>query len=378
MTGWRASRWSGRATSGCRSRCAASRLGFPVVGYDIADARIEHLRPARSYVEDVSRRAARAALARGLPPDHGSGRPARLRRRGHHRADAAARRRPRPLVHRGRRARSRRRACAPARSSCSSRRRTRARPKSCCGRSSSESGLRAGDRLLPRLLARAHRPRQRAVDVREHAEGRVGHRRRRRSRRSRRSTARSSTRSCPVGRTGEAELVKLLENTFRHVNIALVNELAMFARDLGVDIWSRDRRRGDEAVRLHALHARPRRRRPLPADRSVVPRVARRTATRPALPLRRARQRRQRRHARLRRRAASQSLLNDQAALGQGIAHPAARPRVQGRSPPTGASRRRWMIAERAPRARRRRPRARPARARRRGVRSADHTRCLQ
>src|SRR5664279_5593690 len=30
---------------------------------------------------------------------------------------------------------------------------------------------------------------------------------------------------------------KLLENTFRHVNIALVNELAMFAGELGVDIW---------------------------------------------------------------------------------------------------------------------------------------------
>ncbi len=42
----------------------------------------------------------------------------------------------------------------------------------------------------------------------------------------------------PVGSTAEAELVKLLENTFRHVNIALVNELAMFARDLGVNIWS--------------------------------------------------------------------------------------------------------------------------------------------
>jgi len=41
-----------------------------------------------------------------------------------------------------------------------------------------------------------------------------------------------------VGSTAEAELVKLLENTFRHVNIALVNELAMFARDLGVNIWS--------------------------------------------------------------------------------------------------------------------------------------------
>ncbi|MBV8950577.1 MAG: nucleotide sugar dehydrogenase [Actinobacteria bacterium] len=42
----------------------------------------------------------------------------------------------------------------------------------------------------------------------------------------------------PVSSTAEAELVKLLENTFRHVNVALVNELAMFAGDLGVDIWS--------------------------------------------------------------------------------------------------------------------------------------------
>jgi UDP-N-acetyl-D-glucosamine dehydrogenase len=35
----------------------------------------------------------------------------------------------------------------------------------------------------------------------------------------------------------EAELTKLLENTFRHVNIALVNELAMFAHDLDIDVW---------------------------------------------------------------------------------------------------------------------------------------------
>ncbi len=37
--------------------------------------------------------------------------------------------------------------------------------------------------------------------------------------------------------TREAELAKLLENTFRHVNIALVNEMAIFAHQLGVDIW---------------------------------------------------------------------------------------------------------------------------------------------
>ena len=35
----------------------------------------------------------------------------------------------------------------------------------------------------------------------------------------------------------EAELAKLIENTFRHVNIALVNELAIFAHELGIDVW---------------------------------------------------------------------------------------------------------------------------------------------
>ncbi|MEA2520704.1 MAG: UDP-N-acetyl-D-glucosamine dehydrogenase [Actinomycetota bacterium] len=35
----------------------------------------------------------------------------------------------------------------------------------------------------------------------------------------------------------EAEMAKLIENTFRQVNIALVNELAILANDLGVDIW---------------------------------------------------------------------------------------------------------------------------------------------
>ena len=37
--------------------------------------------------------------------------------------------------------------------------------------------------------------------------------------------------------TREAELAKLLENTYRHVNIALVNEMAIFCHKLGVDLW---------------------------------------------------------------------------------------------------------------------------------------------
>ena len=35
----------------------------------------------------------------------------------------------------------------------------------------------------------------------------------------------------------EAELAKLLENTYRHVNIALVNEMAKFCHELDIDFW---------------------------------------------------------------------------------------------------------------------------------------------
>ena len=37
--------------------------------------------------------------------------------------------------------------------------------------------------------------------------------------------------------TREAEMAKLLENTYRHVNIALLNEMAKFCHELGIDLW---------------------------------------------------------------------------------------------------------------------------------------------
>jgi UDP-N-acetyl-D-glucosamine dehydrogenase len=45
-------------------------------------------------------------------------------------------------------------------------------------------------------------------------------------------------RTVPVSGTREAELTKLLENTFRHVNIALMNELAVYANSLDIDVWA--------------------------------------------------------------------------------------------------------------------------------------------
>jgi UDP-N-acetyl-D-glucosamine dehydrogenase len=41
----------------------------------------------------------------------------------------------------------------------------------------------------------------------------------------------------PVSSTQAAEMVKLLENTFRAVNIALVNETAIMCEKLGIDVW---------------------------------------------------------------------------------------------------------------------------------------------
>jgi UDP-N-acetyl-D-glucosamine dehydrogenase len=41
----------------------------------------------------------------------------------------------------------------------------------------------------------------------------------------------------PVSSTSVAEMVKLLENTFRMINIGLVNELAMMCERMGVNVW---------------------------------------------------------------------------------------------------------------------------------------------
>jgi UDP-N-acetyl-D-glucosamine dehydrogenase len=41
----------------------------------------------------------------------------------------------------------------------------------------------------------------------------------------------------PVSSCEVAELTKLLENTFRSVNIGLVNEIALMANRMGIDVW---------------------------------------------------------------------------------------------------------------------------------------------
>ena len=179
------------------------------------------------------------------------------------RSDPGARPRPRPLVRRAGRARASPSTSRRARSWSSSRPRTRARPRSSSGRSWRTSGLVAGQRLPARLLPRADRPRQREFGTRatRRRSSAASTPRPRRSRRVLRAARRQGR--CRSLAARRPRLAKLLENTFRHVNIALVNEIAMLCHELGIDVWEVDRRRRDEAVRVHALLPGPRRRRAL-------------------------------------------------------------------------------------------------------------------
>ena len=57
--------------------------------------------------------------------------------------------------------------------------------------------------------------------------------------------------------TREAELSKLLENTYRIVNIALVNELAMVSHELGIDIWDTIRCASSKPFGFHPFYPGP-------------------------------------------------------------------------------------------------------------------------
>ena len=88
-----------------------------------------------------------------------------------------------------------------------------------------------------------------------------------------------------------AELAKLLENVFRNVNIALVNQLALLCERMGLDVWEVIVGRGHQAVRVHEVHPGTRRRRSLHPGRPLLPRLAS-----PRVRLRRSLRRAGRRH----------------------------------------------------------------------------------
>jgi UDP-N-acetyl-D-glucosamine dehydrogenase len=75
----------------------------------------------------------------------------------------------------------------------------------------------------------------------------------------------------PAKGTREAEMAKLLENTYRHINIALVNEMARFSHELGIDLGNVIECAKTKPFGFQAFYPGARRRGALHPDRPELP-----------------------------------------------------------------------------------------------------------
>ena len=132
----------------------------------------------------------------------------------------------------------------------------------------------------------------------------------------------------PVSSTGVAEMVKLLENTFRAVNIGLVNELALMCQQMDIDVWEVIDAARTKPFGFMAFLSRARPRRPLHSHRSVLSELEG-AAERVREPLHRAGRTCQRVDAALRHRARGRGAQQRRQA-NQGLAGAPARDGVQG------------------------------------------------
>ena len=79
------------------------------------------------------------------------------------------------------------------------------------------------------------------------------------------------TRTVPMSTPAAAEMTKLLENIYRSVNIALVNEMKQMCQAMGVDLWEVITAAATKPFGFQPFYPRPRRRRPLHPRRPLLP-----------------------------------------------------------------------------------------------------------
>ena len=217
----------------------AVEAGFDVVGLDVDADRVKRLASGESFVEDIPTDRLRPRAGQWpLPAQHGVHRRRRVRRLRDHRADPAARRHARPELRRAGRRRlgpyvrpgchgdpgvdhlpgHHRGAAAPA---------AGVRPAACAARGDFHLGY-SPERIdpgnptwrlenTPKVVS--------GIDAASLARVDGFYR-----------LARGAHRAGGL-HPQVAELTKLIENTFRHVNIALINELTMLSHQLDIDVW---------------------------------------------------------------------------------------------------------------------------------------------
>ena len=267
---------SGSAMSGCRSRWPSRAPGFAVTGFDIDPAKTDALLDAaRSYIGAVTGGGARRRREIGPVP-----RDRRLRRSSAAAtsSSSACRRRspaiasPTSPSSRHDRAGDRRSICAPGQLVVLE---STTYPGTTRGdRAADPRSERARERarLLPRLLARARGSRQCAVSAPRRSRRSSAATAPKRARSSRRFYgARGRSASCRCRRRTSAEAVKITENIFRAVNIALVNELKVIFDAMGIDVWEVIEAAKTKPFGYMPFYPGPGPRRPLHPDRSVLP-----------------------------------------------------------------------------------------------------------
>ena len=123
--------------------------------------------------------------------------------------------------------------------------------------------------FLPRLFTRARRS---GPEGFQHADDpETGWRNRCGQRRDRRGLYRKAiAQVIPVSSAEVAEAAKLLENIYRAVNIALVNEMKMVLDAMGIDVWEVIGAAINQALRFPGVLSRPRPGWALHSDRSVL------------------------------------------------------------------------------------------------------------
>ena len=254
--------------------------GRSVLLVEVQPDRVEQLNRGESYVEDVPSEVLGELVDKGLiraTTDYDE-----LREAGAILialpTPLSAQREPDLSIVARRRRETSPRACSRASWSCSSRRPTRARRGSACSRSSRSAGCAPARTSTSRSRPSGSIP-----------AARTGRRRPRR--RSSAASPRSAPRRAvelyasaldtvmPVSSPEAAELTKLLENIFRSVNIALVNELALLCDRMGHRHLGGRRRGRHQAVRIHALRARPRASAATAFRRPLLPRRGRRASS---------------------------------------------------------------------------------------------------
>ena len=267
---------SAPATSACRSRPRSPRRAAASSSSTSLEDVVDALNRGESHIEDVpSERLAPLVEQRPRPRDDRLRRARRVRRDPDRAADAAlAPARARPLDRRRpRRAASRevlREGQLVVLESTTWPGTTREVLQPILEEG---SGLRVGRGLLPRDVAGARRPGPRGLDDEDDAEGARRDHARVHARGPPSSTAARSTPSTSVSSPEAAELTKLLENIFRSVNIALVNELAILCDRMGIDIWEVVDAAATKPFGYMRFSPGPGPRRPLHPGRSVLPHV---------------------------------------------------------------------------------------------------------